>query len=388
LVGYSIRYLEPTLRNQQNHIWKLRKMYDIIQAYNKTRGNALLDQLKEKKPLFTCVIGVTETAKIQGISAAGENPEITDYTPPADVELLHLGKCKCIPGVPVTPDGIPTPALITMSALNLADIPTLVVSAGLKVKPHVPFVDLGGKPGRDIRTGRALDNAEEVLNRAKIAGENLSKTADYLVIGESIPGGTTTALSVLLAMGVDAKGKVSSSMPKNPHELKIRTVEEGFKAAGVKFGDFADDPIKAVSTVGDPMQPALAGLVLGATDRVPVIMAGGTQMAAVLALVKALNPNVLDKVAVGTTRWIIADKTADMKGLVAEIADVPLLAADMDFSRSKFDGLRAYEAGVVKEGVGCGGASMAAMLKSNGEITKHGLLEEIENNYKQLVGST
>jgi len=360
-------------------------VFDIIQAYNKTRGTALLDQLKEKKPLFLCVIGVTETAKIQGISAAGENPEITDYTPPADVELLHLGKCKCIPGVPVTPDGIPTPALITMSALKLADIPTLVVSAGLKVKPYVPFVDLCGSPGRDIRTGRAVDNAEEVLNRAKIAGENLSKIVDYLVIGESIPGGTTTALSVLLAMGVDAKGKVSSSMPLNPHELKIRTVEEGFKAAGVKFGDYADDPIKAVSTVGDPMQPALAGLVLGAAERVPVIIAGGTQMAAVLAVVKALNPDILDNVAVGTTRWIIADKTADMKALVAEIADVPLLAADIDFSNSKFDGLRAYEAGVVKEGVGCGGAAMAAMLKTNGKITKIVLLKEIENNYKQLV---
>jgi len=363
-------------------------MYDIIHAHNKTRGTALLDQLKEKQPLFTCVIGVTETAKIQGISAAGENPEITDYTPPADVELLQLGKCKCIPGVPVTPDGIPTPALITMSALKLADIPTLVVSAGLKVKPHVPFMDLGGSPGRDIRTGRALDNAEEVMNRAKIAGENLSKTADYLVIGESIPGGTTTALSVLLAMGVDAKGKVSSSMPVNPHELKIKTAEEGLKAAGVKAGEFAHDPIKAVSTVGDPMQPALAGLVLGAAGRVPVIMAGGTQMAAVLAVVKALNPDVLDNVAVGTTRWIIADKTADLKGLVAEIADVPVLAADLDFSRSRFDGLRAYDAGVVKEGVGCGGASMAAMLKTNGKITKEVLLEEIEKNYRQLVGST
>jgi len=363
-------------------------MYDIIHAHNKTRGTALLDQLKEKNPLFLCVIGVTETAKIQGISAAGENPEITDYTPPADVELLQLGKCKCIPGVPVTPDGIPTPALITMSALKLADIPTLVVSAGLKVKPHVPFMDLGGSPGRDIRTGRALDNAEEVMNRAEIAGENLSKTADYLVIGESIPGGTTTALSVLLAMGVDAKGKVSSSMPVNPHELKIKTAEEGLKAAGVKAGDFADDPIKAVSTVGDPMQPALAGLVLGAADRVPVIMAGGTQMVAVLAVVNASNPDVLDNVAVGTTRWIVADKTADLKGLVAEIADVPVLAADLDFSQSRFDGLKAYDAGVVKEGVGCGGASMAAMLKSNGSITKEVLLEEIEKNYRQLVGST
>ena len=362
-------------------------MYDIIQAHNKTRGTALLDQLKEKQPLFTCVIGVTETAKIAGISAAGENPEITDYTPPADVELLHLGKCKCIPGVPVTPTGIPTPALITMSALKLADIPTLVVSAGLKVKPHVPFLDLGGNPGRDIRTGSALENAEEVLNRAKIAGENLSKTADYLVIGESIPGGTTTALSVLLAMGVDAKGKVSSSMPVNPHELKIKTVEAGLEAAGVEAGEFADDPIKAVSAVGDPMQPALAGLVLGAAERVPVIMAGGTQMAAVLAVVNASNPDIMDNVAVGTTRWIIADKTADLKGLVAEIADVPLLAADMDFSTSRFDGLKAYEAGVVKEGVGCGGAAMAAMLKSNGKIGKQVLLEEIENNYKQLVNT-
>ncbi len=363
-------------------------MYDIILAYNKTKGTTLLDQLKGKKPLLTCVIGVTETAKIPGISAAGKNPEITDYTPPADVELLHLGKCKCIPGVPVTPDGIPTPALITMSSLKLADIPILVVNAGLKVKPYVPFLDLGGKPGRDIRTGKALDNAEEVMARAKIAGENLAKTADYLVIGESIPGGTTTALGVLLAMGIDAKGRVSSSMPNNPHELKIKIVEEGLKASGAKVGDFAQDPIKAVSSVGDPTIPALAGLVLGAAERAPVIMAGGTQMAAALAVVKASNPTVLGNVAVGTTRWIIADKTSDLKGLVAEIADVPLLAADLNFGQSRFDGLKAYEAGVVKEGVGAGGAAIAAMLKSKGSITKEVLLREIEKNYKQLVGST
>ena len=362
-------------------------MQDIIFAHNKTKGTALLEKLEGKNPLFTCVIGVTETAKIQGISAAGANPEITDYTPPADIELLQLGKCKCIPGVPVTPDGIPTPALITMSALKLADIPTLVVSAGLKIKPHVPFVELGGSPGRDIRTGKALDNAQEVMNRAMILGENLSKTADYLVVGESIPGGTTTALSVLLAMGVDAKGKVSSSMPLNPHELKIKTAEAALEAARVEAGEFADDPIKAVSTVGDPMQPAHAGLVIGAAKNVPVVMAGGTQMAAVLAVVNAVNPDVLDNVAVGTTRWIVNDKTSDLKGLVAKIADVPLLAADLDFSQTRFDGLKAYEAGVVKEGVGCGGTSIAAILKTKGKITKTVLLEEIENNYKQLVNS-
>jgi len=360
-------------------------MWDIILANNKTRGTAMLDQLVGKKPLFVCVIGVTETAKIPGISAAGANPEITDYTPPADVELLQFGKCKCIPGVPVTPNGIPTPGLITMSALKLADIPTLVVNAGLKVKPFVPFVELGGSPGRDIRTGKALDNAEEVMSRAKIVGENLSKTADYLVLGESIPGGTTTALSVLLAMGIDAKGKVSSSMPLNPHELKIKTMEAGLKAAGVEAGEFADDPIRAVSAVGDPMQPALAGVVLGAAENVPVIMAGGTQMAAVLAVVNALNPDVLANVAIGTTRWIVNDKTSDLKGLVSKIADVPVLAADLDFGVSEFDGLKAYEAGVVKEGVGCGGAAIAAMLKTKGKVTKDVLIKEIEKNYKQIL---
>jgi NaMN:DMB phosphoribosyltransferase len=65
--------------------------------------------------------------------------------------------------------------------------------------------------------------------------------------------------------------------------------------------------------------------------------------------------------------------------------NIPVLAADIDFSKSDFDGLKAYEAGVVKEGVGCGGATIAAVLKSKGKITKSLLLNEIKNNYKQLL---
>src|SRR4030043_1619967 len=198
----------------------MEKIFDVLLVQNELKGEAFLDEIRGKKPLFVCTIATTETAKIPRISAAGKYPEFTDYTPPADAELLLLGKCKCIAGVPVTPDGIPTPALITMSALKLADVPVLVVSGGLRVKPFIPFLELGGNPGRDIRSGNAVDNVEEIIRRATIAGENLAKTADYLVIGESIPGGTTTALGVLSAMGVDAEGKVSSSRPENPHGLK------------------------------------------------------------------------------------------------------------------------------------------------------------------------
>jgi len=363
----------------------MKRIFDVIMAHNEPKAQAFLKTLIGKKPLFVCVIGTTETARIQGISAAGRYPELTDYTPPADVELLLLGRCKCISEVPVTPEGIPTPALITMSALKLVDMPILVVSGGVKICPQIPFLDLGGKPGGDIRTGKAVENAGEILWRAKIAGENLSRTADYLVVGESIPGGTTTALGVLLAMGIDARGKVSSSMPSNPHELKAKTVEQALRASEIEFGTLTKDPIKAILCVGDPMIAAFAGLVLGAADKVPVLMAGGTQMGAVLAVVKALNQNILDNVAIGTTRWIITDKTADLKGIITQIADIPILAADLDFSQSRFEGLRAYEAGVVKEGVGAGGAAIADMAKSKGSITRDALLREIERNYVLLV---
>lgn len=358
---------------------------DIIFAHNQEKGKSFIKQLIGRKPLFACVIGVSETAKIPGISAAGKNPELTYYTPPADVELLILGKCKCISGVPVTPEGIPTPALITRAALTLADIPAIVVSGGLKVKPQVPFIELGGSPGRNIKTGKAVRNVEEVLEKAILLGENLAKTVDYLIVGESVPGGTTTALGVMLAMGVNAEGKVSSSMPNNPHNLKLETVKAGFNASGIKFGSLAKNPSKAISCVGDPVMPAFAGLVMGAADMVPVLMAGGTQMGAILAIIKALKPEALGNVAVGTTKWIISDKESDLIGIIRQIADVPVLAVNLDFTFSKFEGLKAYDKGAVKEGVGAGGACIAAILKSNGEISAHKLVMEIEKAYSQLA---
>ena len=361
-------------------------MYGLIYAYGRERGEKFVKEVKGKKPVFVCVIATTETAKIPGISAAGRYPELTDYTPPADVELLFYGKCKCISGIPVTPEGIPTPAIITMTALKLSNIPVFVVSGGLKIKPKIPFIGLADKPGMDIRTGKAVENVEEILNKAKLFGENLAKISDYLVVGESIPGGATTCLGVLLAMGYDAKRKISSSMPENPHNLKVKVVEEGFKKAGIGFGALKEDPIKAVSLVGDPMMPAFSGLVLGAAKEKPVLIAGGTQMVAILAILKTLKPDILENVVIGTTRWIIQDKNSDLKGLVDQVTKTPIIAANLNFSKSKHDGLKAYEYGVVKEGVGAGGVAIASILKSKGKITWKILLEKIDENYEKLVG--
>ena len=108
-------------------------------------------------------------------------------------------------------------------------------------------------------------------------------------------------------------------------------------------------------------------------------------MSAVLAVVNGLNPDVLCNVAIGTTRWIISDRASDLRGIVAQFSEVPILAADIDFGPSRFEGLKAYEKGIVKEGVGAGGASIAAMAKSGGAVTKDMLLKEIERNYALLM---
>jgi uncharacterized protein (TIGR00303 family) len=185
------------------------------------------------------------------------------------------------------------------------------------------------------------------------------------VLGESVPGGTTTALALLLALGIPASGRVSGSVPDNSHSLKQAVVERGLAAAGLRPGDGQADPLGAVSRIGDPMQPLAAGIALATVQAGrQVLLAGGSQMVAVAALVKALRgPAALDHVALGTTRWVIEDPAADVAGLTADVSpDLPLLAVNLDFSTSRHAGLRAYEQCLVKEGVGAGGACVAALL--------------------------
>ena len=133
---------------------------DLNFELEKEEGSAILETIKEsRKGLFLVVLGNTEIAKIPQISAAGKYPEFTDFTPAADAELLLYGSCKCIDGIPITPEGIPTPAIITRSALKLSDHPIFIVNSGLHVKPYTPFFDLGGHSLLALRLLRRLEES-------------------------------------------------------------------------------------------------------------------------------------------------------------------------------------------------------------------------------------
>ncbi len=328
--------------------------------------------------LFVCVLSTTDTAKIPGISAAGSVPEITDYTPAGDAELVTIGRPVSVPDLPMTPSGCPTPALITRAAVHLTETPTLFVDSGLRIRPCVPTLNMNAQPGRDIRSGSAVNGVEQIYENAVRVGQMLSGFADTIVIGESIPGGTTTALGVLRAMGYDAR--VSSSFPVNPLELKHRVVEEGMRAARTGFGDFRNEPFRAVAHLGDPMMPTVSGIAAGiAEGGAEYILAGGTQMLAVAAVMRGMNMD-LDNIPIATTKYIVEDGTSNFTDMAEELG-CRTYSADPGFDNSRVHQLAGYERGEVKEGVGAGGAVLLAAVKG---ISQDILRCEIEETYLRL----
>lgn len=337
--------------------------------------------------LFALVASYTATCEIPGISCAGAGPEAMRLTPPADAELLHYGYCPSLPGpsaVPATPDGKPTPALLTRAALVSASIPHVAVCAGCAAAPRLPYIEAGLPAGRNIAAEPAMDEADvlRAVDYGRIVGRTLASLADCIVIGETVPGGTTTALALMRGLGMGS-ASTSSSMPENPVALKEHVVSEAMRRAGLP-GRRAD-AFAAAAELGDPMIPTVAGMLGAASESRAVLLAGGTQMAAVLALARASGYDP-SNTAVGTTAYVAADRTATMARSVAEASSgsVPVLAVDPGLASSSAAPLAAYSKGFAKEGAGAGGALVAAALRTGAGTPD--LLAAIELEYGRVMG--
>ena len=99
-----------------------------------------------------------------------------------------------------------------------------------------------------------------------------------------------------------------------------------------------------------------------------------------------MDPSIAGNIMVGTTRWLINDRNSDIIRIVKAIGEIPLVSINLDYRESPHDGLRAYERGYVKEGVGCGGSSVAAVLATMGRVNCTALLERIHSDYEKLMG--
>ncbi|WP_306052809.1 nicotinate mononucleotide-dependent phosphoribosyltransferase CobT [Natronococcus wangiae] len=294
--------------------------------------------------------GTTETALIDGISAAGASPELMAHTPSADAEILAYGAPTAAPVTPVSPTGCPTPAAVTRAVREVVGFEVAVVDAGLSEPTGAPTVDLGVEPGADVRESEPVPGAERIFARAREYGRTLPD--DALVIGETVPGGTTTALGVLTALG--EPGGVSSSLPANPLERKRRVVGTGLVESGLESGDCEGDPLSAIRAVGDPVQPTVAGIAAGALETgTDVTLAGGTQMVAIAAVLR--HAGIDAPVTIATTSFV-ADEQGDALPAACDRLDCDLLATDPGFDERDHVAMERYCAGEAKEGVAMGGA--------------------------------
>ena len=304
-----------------------------------------------KSPLFCGILANTLLSTVPGLSGAGPDPQGSLMVPNLDAELIIQGRITSCDATPNTGTGCPTPASITRSMVELAGFPVLFINAGLMHRPIVPCLDIGGSPGGDPRRSSAVPDAEKLYSWGQWAGNFFSCSYDMLVIGECVPGGTTTALCVLRAFGYDAY--VSSAAVNNPVHLKEEIVSEVLQ----RLSDLPIlDPLGVIRETGDPMIAVAAGIASTYTGR--LYLAGGTQMLAVASVLARLG---LPLPEIVTTIYVRDDPVANCN-VIAERIGIPLTAVDPDFGSIGHAGLAKYCIGEVKEGTGAGGAIFLAHM--------------------------
>lgn len=318
--------------------------------------------------LLLLVIGNTEVSKIKGITAAGGNDTLIKYTPPADAEFLFYDKPICIDAIPVTPEGNPTPGIITKASKNLLKLPILVIRAGSIIEPKIPYINLSSKEGGDIRKRKGVYDFEGIKEKSSILADFLNSFESEIMIAESIPGGTTTAMAVLTSLGFKARS--SSSLKVNPLTLKEKVIEEAMERIE------KESKIEVMEELGDPVLASISYISYHFKGK--VYLAGGTQMLAVAAYLRHLKKNVESII---TTKYVINDNSATFMETSKEIG-VKYIESELDLSISQFKGIRDYENGIVKEGVGAGGAYYLARKKG---FTNEEIVSEIDRIYRKMI---
>ncbi|MDR3076998.1 MAG: nicotinate-nucleotide--dimethylbenzimidazole phosphoribosyltransferase, partial [Synergistaceae bacterium] len=265
--------------------------------------------------MFFLFISNTDLARVPGLSAAGANVDVLPLTAPADADVMRFGRPRSIDFFPLDPDGHPTPALVTRAAVLCADIPVCVARVGTLRPPAPPYVEFGVAQGCDPRMGAAVPDAQKIFKDASFLARDFTRTTDRVMLAESVPGGTTTALLILRALGYD--GMVSSAGPFNPTSLKERIWDEASARVGIKTGGMSEEPMRAITELGDPMQAAVLGFINGFEKKKKIALAGGTQMLAIAACLRAMGDR--REITVATTKYVLNDKTTSFSELAEKI---------------------------------------------------------------------
>jgi len=337
-----------------------------------------IENLRGKKATFLLATSNTKTADIKGITQAGI-PDKIYLTPTLDSEFISIGEVRSLDVIAETPKGVPTPALMTRAVHLLSSFGRIeILDLGLDIKPKIDYFKIHNfdiKTSDSISTGANID-AKDIFERGLAFGQSYETKDDYIILGESVPSGTTTAMATALGLGYSVDNCFSSSFKDTPNSIKASVIKMALSNI-----DDKDELFDILGKVGDNMLIFNAGFILGLNNRISIVLAGGTQMAGLLLIVNSilkLMGGTMDtsNLALCTTKWVAEDNNSDLKKLL-ELLDFPIngFYTDFDFSLTNHPALKLYDEGEVKEGVGAGGALMYGLI--NG-LTKKDITNKIE----------
>jgi uncharacterized protein (TIGR00303 family) len=327
--------------------------------------NDFIENLRGKTTTYLLAMSNTDTANIEGITQAGIPGQIY-LTPTLDSEFLCTGEVRSLEDIAKTPKGVPTPALITRAVHLLHPFKNIeLLDLGIHVKPKLKYFklhELDIKPSKSIDKSANIE-ALEIFQKGLAFAQSYELKDDYLILGESVPSGTTTATATALALGYDCKDMFSSSFKEVPNNIRNQTINNALKNI-----DENDDIFTILSKVADNMLVFCAGVILGFNNTQKLILAGGTQMACVLLIVNSILKTMqgtleTSNLALCTTKWVNDDKNSDIKALI-EMSQLKVNTyyADFDFALSTHPALKLYDNGEAKEGVGAGASLVYGFL--------------------------
>jgi uncharacterized protein (TIGR00303 family) len=333
------------------------------------------EHLRGKKATFLLALSNTATASIKGITQAGI-PGKMYLTPTLDSEFVFCGEVRSLSDVAKTSKGVPTPALITRAVHLLHPYANIeLLNLGLEVEPKLNYItqhNFDIKPSEAISNGANID-AQAIFQKGVEFGQNYVCKDDYIILAESVPSGTTTAAATAQALGYDCQDMFSSSFKNIPTNVREETIQQALNNI-----ESNDDIFNILGKVSDNMLIFNAGFILGLNNKIPVMLAGGTQMACVLLIVNKILQTMqgqikTSNISLCTTSWVANDENSDIKNLIQMNGlNINSYYADFNFSLSNHPALKLYDEGEAKEGVGAGAALVYGYLNglSQEQITK------------------
>lgn len=312
---------------------------------------------KDKQADFLLAACVTHTCEIPLLTQAGIPGKIP-LTPTLDAEFISTGKVFSLGEIAETPKGVPTPALITRAVHELSSFKNLqILDLGLVTAPQeCKLIEFEISSTPSITDEDSFD-AKAVFDKGFDFGKEYQLQGDYLILGESTPSGTTTAQASITALDYKTEGLFASSFKDAPGSIKEETISKALSKLSSNM-----DLFEKLGHTADNMLMFCAGFILSASRRFNLVLAGGTQMAAVLLIANKIAGRQSihhdhRHIHLCTTKWIAQDKHSNIQALLDQL-DYRLKAyyADFSFEDASHPALKLYDEGEAKEGVGAGAA--------------------------------